>query len=147
MPSAINALVAAAKARVDPQIQKTAADLVVPFERLEESIALYRKTLENRGLDYALWGHASDGNLHPNVVPRSMNDVERGRDAILEMARGVIALGGAPLAEHGVGRSALKQQLLRELYGDNGIDEMRAVKRAVDPTWKLSPGVLFPESR
>ena len=147
VPSAINALVAATKTRVDPQIQKTAADLVVPFERLEESIALYRKTLEDRGLDYALWGHASDGNLHPNVVPRSMNDVERGRDAILEMARGVIAMGGAPLAEHGVGRSALKQQLLRELYGDNGIDEMRAVKRAVDPTWKLSPGVLFPESR
>ena len=147
VPSAINALVAAAKARVDPQIQKTAADLVVPFERLEESIALYRRSLENRGLDYALWGHASDGNLHPNVVPRSMNDVERGRDAILEMARGVIAMGGAPLAEHGVGRSALKQQLLRELYGDKGIDEMRAVKRALDPTWKLSPGVLFPESR
>jgi len=147
VPSAINALVAAAKARVDPQIQKTAADLVVPFERLEESITLYRKSLESRGLDYALWGHASDGNLHPNVVPRSMNDVERGRDAILEMARGVIAMGGAPLAEHGVGRSALKQQLLRELYGDKGIDEMRAVKRALDPTWKLSPGVLFPEPR
>ncbi|MET0214143.1 MAG: FAD-binding oxidoreductase [Vicinamibacterales bacterium] len=147
VPSAINALVASAKARVDPEIQKTAADLVVPFERLEESIVLYRRSFENRGLDYALWGHLSDGNLHPNVVPRSMNDVEQGREAILEMARGVIAMGGAPLAEHGVGRSALKQQLLRELYGDKGIDEMRAVKRALDPTWKLSPGVLFPESR
>ena len=137
VPSAINALVASAKARVDPQIQKTAADLIVPFERLEESIALYRRSLESRGLDYALWGHLSDGNLHPNVVPRSMDDVERGRDAILEMARGVMAMGGAPLAEHGVGRSALKQQLLRELYGDRGIEEMRAVKRALDPTWKL----------
>jgi D-lactate dehydrogenase (cytochrome) len=143
VPSAINALVAAAKARVDSQIQKTAADLVVPFERLEESIALYRRSLENRGLDYALWGHASDGNLHPNVVPRSMNDVERGRDAILEMARGVIAMGGAPLAEHGVGRSIVKQRLLRELYGEEGIAQMRAVKRALDPAWKLAPGVLF----
>ena len=46
VPSAINALVAAAKARVDPEIQKTAADLVVPFERLEESIALYRRSLK-----------------------------------------------------------------------------------------------------
>jgi D-lactate dehydrogenase (cytochrome) len=147
VPSAINALVAAAKARVDPDIQKTAADLVVPFERLEESIALYRRSFENRGLDYALWGHLSDGNLHPNVVPRSMNDVEQGREAILEMARGVIAMGGAPLAEHGVGRSPLKQQLLLELYGERGIEEMRAVKRALDPTWKLSPGVLFPEPR
>ena len=147
VPSAINALVGAAQARVDPQIQKTAADLVVPFERLEESISLYRRSLESRGLDYALWGHLSDGNLHPNVVPRSMDDVERGRDAILEMARGVIAMGGAPLAEHGVGRSALKQQLLRELYGERGINEMRAVKRALDPASKLSAGVLFQESQ
>ena len=59
----------------------------------------------------------------------------------------MIAMGGAPLAEHGVGRSALKQQLLRELYGERGIDEMRAVKRALDPASKLSPGVLFPASR
>ena len=146
VPSAINALVASAKASVDPDIQKTAGDLIVPFDRLADSIALYRRSFESRGLDYAIWGHLSDGNLHPNVVPRSMDDVERGRDAIREMAQGVIAMGGAPLAEHGVGRSALKQQLLKELYGERGIEEMRAVKRSLDPTWKLSPGVLFPEA-
>jgi D-lactate dehydrogenase (cytochrome) len=81
--------------------------------------------------------------MHPNVVPRSLEDVHRGKAAMLDMARGVVAMGGAPLAEHGVGRSALKQQLLRELYGERGIEEMRAVKRALDPGWKLSPGVLF----
>jgi len=54
-------------------------------------------------------------------------------------------MGGAPLAEHGVGRSAIKQRLLQELYGERGIEEMRAVKRALDPECKLSPGVLFPE--
>ncbi len=53
-------------------------------------------------------------------------------------------MGGAPLAEHGVGRSALKQRLLEELYGDRGIAEMRQVKRALDPGWKLASGVLFP---
>jgi D-lactate dehydrogenase (cytochrome) len=87
----------------------------------------------------------SDGNLHPNVVPQSIQHVERGREAVLEMARNVVAMGGAPLAEHGVGRSALKQRLLRELYGDRGIEEMRAVKRALDPEWKFAAGVLFPE--
>jgi D-lactate dehydrogenase (cytochrome) len=55
-----------------------------------------------------------------------------------------MAMGGAPLAEHGVGRSALKQHMLRDLYGDAGIEEMRAVKRALDPEWKLAAGVLFP---
>jgi D-lactate dehydrogenase (cytochrome) len=52
-------------------------------------------------------------------------------------------MGGAPLAEHGVGRNAVKQQLLEQMYGRSGIDDMRAVKRAIDPEWKLAPGVLF----
>ncbi|MBI3265125.1 MAG: FAD-binding oxidoreductase [Acidobacteria bacterium] len=29
------------------------------------------------------------------------------------------------------------------LYGDMGIDQMRAVKRALDPEWKLAAGVIF----
>jgi D-lactate dehydrogenase (cytochrome) len=107
---------------------------------------MYRRTFDAYGLDYAIWGHVSDGNLHPNVVPQSFEDVTRGREAILEMARGVMQMGGAPLAEHGVGRSALKQRLLRELYGDAGIEQMRAVKRALDPTSKLASGVLFCET-
>jgi D-lactate dehydrogenase (cytochrome) len=143
VPTSVNAVVAAAKARVHPDIQKTAGDMVVPFDRLSESISLYRRAFEQRGLEYAIWGHVSDGNLHPNVVPRTLADVQLGHDAILEIARAVIAMGGAPLAEHGVGRSALKQRLLRELYGEDGIEQMRAVKRALDPEWKLAPGVIF----
>jgi D-lactate dehydrogenase (cytochrome) len=142
VPSSVNAIVAATK-QTHPEVEKTAGDMVVPFSRLAESIELYRAAFETRAIDYAIWGHVSDGNLHPNVVPHSFEDVRRGREAILEMARRVVAMGGAPLAEHGVGRSALKQQLLRELYGPDGIDQMRAVKRALDPDWKLAPGVLF----
>lgn len=145
VPASLNAQIAITKARVDQGIHKTAGDLIVPFDRLADSIALYRRVFEQFGLEYAIWGHMSDGNLHPNVVPRALDDVERGHDAITEMSRGVVAMGGAPLAEHGVGRSALKQRLLRGLYGETGIVEMRAVKRALDPEWKLSPGVLFSE--
>jgi FAD/FMN-containing dehydrogenase len=32
------------------------------------------------------------------------------------------------------------------MYGEQGIEQMRAVKRALDPDWKLAPGVLFPEA-
>lgn len=143
VPASVNALVGAAKARVHPEIQKTAADPVVPFDRLADSLRLYREAFTRRDLDCAIWGHFSDGNLHPNLIPRSLADVEAGRQAIHDIARGVIAMGGAPLAEHGVGRSRFKQQLLRELYGEQGIEEMRVVKRALDPTGKLAPGVLF----
>jgi D-lactate dehydrogenase (cytochrome) len=145
VPASVNAAIGVEKTRLGPGIEKTAGDMVVPAERLGESLALYRHAFERRGLDYAIWGHASDGNLHPNVLPHRLDDMRLGREALLEIARGVMALGGAPLAEHGVGRSAVKQQLLRELYGAEGIEQMRAVKRALDPEWKLARGVLFSE--
>ena len=72
-----------------------------------------------------------------------MEDVARGKDAILECGREIIRLGGSPLAEHGVGRNPIKQELLRQLVGDKGIAQMRAVKSALDPTGKLAPGVIF----
>jgi D-lactate dehydrogenase (cytochrome) len=104
---------------------------------------VYRAGFASRGLDYAVWGHLSDGNVHPNVIPRSYDDVVQGKSAILQFGREVQRLGGCPLAEHGVGRNPVKQALLRQLYGDDGIEQMKAVKRALDPEWKLAPGVIF----
>ena len=144
VPAAVNARIRDAQLR-HPSIQKTAGDLIVPFERLGEALAAYRAAFAERGVEYAIWGHMSDGNLHPNVMPSTPEEMNAGLEAIHAIARQAVAMGGAPLAEHGVGRSSLKQQLLRELYGEDGIEQMRAVKRALDPEWKLSPGVLFPE--
>ncbi len=143
VPAGVNARVGRAKQDVDPRIAKTAADMIVPFERLGELLTIYDEEFRRRGLDAAVWGHISDGNLHPNVIPRSMADVESGREAILAFGREVIRLGGSPLAEHGVGRSPVKQRLLADLYGADGIEDMRAIKRALDPEYKLAPGVLF----
>jgi D-lactate dehydrogenase (cytochrome) len=143
VPAAVNQRVGRAKATVDDRIEKTAADMIVPFERFDELLAFYDAELARRGLDAAVWGHISDGNVHPNVIPRSIVDVESGKAAIAAFGREAIRLGGSPLAEHGVGRNAVKQRLLQELYGAAGVEEMRRVKRAIDPAWKLAPGVLF----
>jgi D-lactate dehydrogenase (cytochrome) len=144
VPAAVNRRVGLAKAQIDPAIEKTAGDMIVPFDRLADSLALYRTVFDRRGLQHAIWGHFSDGNLHPNVIPRSLAEVDSGKAALLEIGRAVVGMGGSPLAEHGVGRNPVKQALLRNLYGDAGIEEMRAIKRALDPEWKLASGVLFP---
>ena len=144
VPDAVNRRVGIAKRTVDDTIEKTAADMIVPFSRFAESLSLFRDAFESRGLDYAIWGHLSDANLHPNVLPRTANEMRLGRDAILACGHEIIGLGGCPLAEHGVGRSPIKQALLRQLYDDEGIEEMRAVKHALDPAGQLAPGVLFP---
>jgi D-lactate dehydrogenase (cytochrome) len=142
-PASVNRRVALAQAQVDPRIHKTAADSIVPFDRFAEMMAACRRLFAERGVELAVWGHISDGNVHPNVVPRSYRDIEAGRAIFLELGRAVVAMGGSPLAEHGVGRSPLKQQLLRLLYGDHGVESMRRVKGSIDPTWKLARGVLF----
>ena len=144
VPEAVNRRVKAAQRDVDAGIRKTAADMIVPFERFPDSLETFRNAFEERGLDYAIWGHISDANVHPNVIPRSLADVERGQEAIMACGRAVIGMGGCPLAEHGVGRNRVKQALLRELYGDEGLAAMRAVKAALDPRGVLAPGVLFP---
>ncbi|OFW29508.1 MAG: hypothetical protein A3H97_01115 [Acidobacteria bacterium RIFCSPLOWO2_02_FULL_65_29] len=143
VPFAVNERVGRAKRAGDARIEKTAADLIVPFDRLDELLTIVDREFARRGLDTAVWGHLSDGNLHPNVIPRSLADVEAGKEAILACGREVLRLGGAPLAEHGVGRNLVKQELLRMMYGEAGIEEMRRVKRAIDPEWKMAPGVLF----
>jgi D-lactate dehydrogenase (cytochrome) len=139
----VNRRVGDVRRLVGARIDKTAADMVVPFEVFADVMVMYREGYESRGVDYAIWGHVSDGNVHPNVIPRSYADVVRGREAILEFGREVVRLGGSPLAEHGVGRSTIKQTLLRQLYGERGIEQMRAIKREIDPDWKLAPGVIF----
>jgi D-lactate dehydrogenase (cytochrome) len=146
-PAGVNRRVGRARRDVDGRIDKTAADMVVPFDRLGEMLTAYHEGFQSLGLDYAIWGHVSDGNLHPNVIPRSFDDVARGRETILGWGRLATSLGGSPLAEHGVGRSALKQALLRELYGEAGVADMVAIKQALDPEGKFAPGVLFPVHR
>ena len=143
VPSAVNQRVGEAKRATGQDIEKTAADMIVPFEHFGEMLEIYHDGYRRRGLDHAIWGHISDGNVHPNVIPRSIDDVKAGKEAILEFGREVARRGGCPLAEHGVGRSPVKQALLKQLYGDRGIQQMRAVKRALDPQRKLAPGVLF----
>ena len=147
VPAAVNARIGAAKQHIDGRISKAAADMIVPFDRVAELMCLYDEEFHRRGLDAAIWGHISDGNLHPNALPRSFAEAESAQDAILVFGRAVVQMGGSPLAEHGVGRNPIKQRLLRELYGAAGITQMRAVKRALDPEWKLAPGVLFPPER
>jgi D-lactate dehydrogenase (cytochrome) len=144
VPLAVNRKIGEAQRSIDPSLAKSGGDVVVPVDRLGELVQRTRAILGEHGLDYAIWGHLSDGNLHPNVVPRHRDDRDRAARAQLAIGRAAIALGGSPLSEHGVGRSAVKQQLLRDLYGDGSIVAMQRVKHALDPRGRLAPGVLFP---
>ncbi len=143
VPEAVNRRVGEIQRRVDATVTKSAGDVIVPFESLGESLRRYRGAADSYGLDLVVWGHVSDGNVHPNVIARDGAEMEKARSLQLDIGQCAIDLGGCPMSEHGVGRNPVKKELLRRLYGDAGLESMRAVKRALDPEGVLSPGVLF----
>jgi D-lactate dehydrogenase (cytochrome) len=143
VPYGVNARVLRAKQNQHPSITKMAADMIVPFDHLGTMMQIFRAGFEAYGLDYAIWGHASDGNMHPNLLPRSFEDIRLAQRVIMKGGKAVISLGGCPLAEHGVGRNPTKKTLLKDLYGESGLQQMLAVKNALDPEGKLAPGNLF----
>lgn len=124
-------------------VQKVAGDMIVPFDRLPAMMRTFQNTFGGSTMDYAVWGHISDGNMHPNIMPKNTNEVDKAKSLLQKAGRRVVKMGGSPLAEHGVGRNPLKQEFLLDLYGKDGIEQMRAVKKALDPTDKLAPGNIF----
>jgi D-lactate dehydrogenase (cytochrome) len=48
---------------------------------------------------------------------------------------------GTVSAEHGIGK--LKIPYLEKMYGKKAIQEMKAIKKILDPDWILNRGTLF----
>ncbi len=134
----------AERRRSDSGVKKVGGDLIVPFDRLPEMLEVYAEGFSRRGLQFAVWGHFADGNLHPNALPRSGEEVALGIEAQLEFADEVTRRGGCPLSEHGVGRSPVKQEMLCRFLGHAAVARMRRIKKAIDPDSRFAPGVLFP---
>ncbi len=126
-----------------PEVHKVAGDMIVPFERFGAMLERYYEVFRQEGVDVAVFGHISDGNVHPNGLPRDGADMAGAKRALLRLAEEAKSLGGCPLSEHGVGKHPLKKQMLAAYWGALVIEEMRAIKRAFDPGWTLGRGVFF----
>jgi FAD/FMN-containing dehydrogenase len=114
-------------------------DVAVPVAGLAAFVDAVREAVAGVAADASvyLYGHAGDGNLHVNVVGPPPED-EAVDDAVLELA---IRHGGTISAEHGIG--VAKVGWLERDRGTADVNAMRAIKRALDPTGLLNPGVLL----
>jgi len=91
------------------------------------------------GARLVVFGHVAEGNLHVNVLGAGERD-----EAVTAAVLGAVAgLGGSISAEHGIGRA--KTGYLHLSRSPAEVAAMRAVKRALDPTGLLNPGVLLAE--
>ncbi|MDR0523655.1 MAG: FAD-binding oxidoreductase [Candidatus Methanoplasma sp.] len=124
--------------RTVPGIHKMATDMSVPLDRLDEMVAANEAAMDAHGLERVTFGHIGNGHLHLEIILKDMRDMEEAKIAYRELAAKAIELGGSPSAEHGIGK--MKREFLLMLYGEAGVEEMREVKRALDPAGVLSPG-------
>jgi D-lactate dehydrogenase (cytochrome) len=143
LPEEVNGAVARAKA-AHPEIHKVGTDIAVPPEALEGMLRLYRESLRNTGLEYVIFGHIGDSHLHLNIIPRTAEELGVAKSLALRFAEHAVSVGGTVSGEHGIGR--LKHDFLRIQYGEDGLRQMVAVKKALDPGGILNRGVMFPEA-
>jgi D-lactate dehydrogenase (cytochrome) len=142
LPERINALVSERK-RALPELTKIGTDMAVGPQALGRMMAAYREGLEAEGLEHYTFGHIGNGHVHVNIVPRTADEMARGKALYREFARTAVALGGSVAGEHGIGR--LKREFMRIQYDDGAIAAMRRVKEALDPAALLNPGVMLPD--
>jgi D-lactate dehydrogenase len=117
-------------------------DVVVPVSRLPELVNGVRQLAERHAVPIVSFGHAGNGNLHVNLLPRDLDEIERAYAALPELFALVIALDGTISGEHGIG--VVKREFMPLALPAATLDLMRGIKSAFDPDGILNPGKLLP---
>ena len=91
----------------------------------------------------AVYGHAGDGNLHPSILCDLSNkeEAERVHQAVEEIFKAALAVGGTLSGEHGIGIT--KRPYITLALGEAGVRTHKAVKQALDPKGILNPGKIW----
>jgi FAD/FMN-containing dehydrogenase len=110
-------------------------DVAVPVGALTELLAEAQSAVDRHGGRLVPFGHLAEGNVHLNVL--DPGDPEAITAEVLTVAAG---LGGTISAEHGVG--VAKAGWLQLIRSPAELRAATAVKRALDPSGILNPGVL-----
>jgi glycolate oxidase len=115
-------------------------DVGVPRSHVPDLLVAIARIGAAHGVRVATFGHAGDGNLHPNIVFAADDpDAERLTHLVRdEIFRAALDMGGTVTAEHGIG--AVRRDWLPIQRGEEAVRVMRSIKAALDPLGILNPG-------
>ena len=122
---------------------KLGEDITVPRSAIPEVVQRLRAISAKYGLPIVIFGHAGDGNLHPNILfdKRQPDQWAKVEQMVGEIFDTSLALGGTLSGEHGVG--VLKRPYLERALGPLSVRVQRSIKQALDPMNILNPGKMF----
>ena len=118
-------------------------DIVVPRSRLADMFDFLADLSDRRKLRIVTFGHAGDGNIHVNIMisGADADETRRAEEAVGEVFRKTVEMGGTISGEHGVGIS--KAPFLEMEVGPLGVAVMKRLKECFDPNGILNPGKIF----
>ena len=118
-------------------------DVCVPIGRLAECINETKADLEKASFPAPILGHVGDGNFHVIFVIDPNNPAEQREAEALNnrLVQRALDLDGTCTGEHGIGLG--KQEWLVREIGEDGVDMMRTIKKALDPKNLFNPGKIF----
>ena len=119
-------------------------DVVVPVSRLPELVDGIKALSAKHDVLIVSFGHAGNGNLHVNLLPRDEAERERAHACLAEVFALVIRLEGTLSGEHGIG--LVKREFMSLALEPATLGLMRSVKAAFDPDGILNPGKLLPST-
>ncbi len=117
-------------------------DFAVPVAKNREMLRFYRETLDREfGGQCSIFGHIGDAHVHANFLCANEEQWKTAMRLMTVFAKKSVELGGTVSAEHGLGKR--KRDLLGLQYSAAQIEQMKDVKRRLDPGWILGRGTLF----
>jgi len=140
LPETTNSIIAERKKKI-PELHKLGTDLAVPDQALEEIWAFYESKLAKAGLEWLAYGHIGNNHIHINILPRTLEEMRDGLSIYHEFAKKAVSLGGTVSAEHGIGK--IKKEFFSIMFSDKELEEMKAVKIALDPGLMMNPGNML----
>jgi len=117
-------------------------DVTVPMARIADLLKGIEAIAEKYDLQIATFGHAGDGNLHPQILYDGYDpeQVERREAASADLFQLAIDLEGTLTGEHGIGMSKAPYMTLE--HDPVAMDVMRNIKKLFDPNDILNPGKM-----
>lgn len=132
-----------ATARLKPT--KISEDATVPLGAIPAFLADLEEIRRRLEVNLLVFGHAGDGNFHPNIIcdRRDEDEMRRVEAAIDEIFASALRHGGTLSGEHGIG--LLKLPYMARAMTPETLATMWRVKRLFDPDNLLNPGKMLPD--
>ena len=122
---------------------KVNQDICVPRSNLTRMLNKISEIGTRYGVKIVNFGHAGDGNIHINILidPSVPEEMEAAENAVADIFKETVNLGGTLSGEHGVGNT--KSKYLSLEIKPRELKLMKDIKTLLDPNGILNPGKIF----